>query len=252
MPPEYERNPLRAVGAVTRRRSSDKSAFLGTGFVARQEHAFLTAAHCIGDLKPDELLVECPEIPRVVPVKAVDLHPTADLALLTLDLVEGSGMRALWGLTTHDGRFDFASVGVDFFAYGFPESTMFGDDPPMPTARLFKGHIQRYLDHATPGGRYRYIAGELSIPAPAGLSGGPLLSDAGSYAYGLVTENLESYTTLDEVEQLRLGEKVVATTRYRRVITYGLALMFGEKGVAEWLNARIPPHPIHEGTPGWL
>jgi hypothetical protein len=194
--------------------------------------------------------VESPQIPRMTPIKSIEAHPTADLALLTLDMTEGTGLRPLWGLTTHDGRFNFA-FGLDFQAFGYPVGT-FGPEADMPTARLFKGHVQRYVDYVAPGGRYKYLAAELSIPAPVGLSGGPIFSDQGPYAYGLVTTNLESYTTLDEVEEILLDGQPVETQRLRKVISYGLALMFGSRDIAEWLNDRIRPHPVHKETRGWL
>lgn len=61
------------------------------------------------------------------------------------------------------------SIGEDFFAYGFPEDLLFGSGGS--PARLFTGHYQRFFDFDSPH-HHRYVAGEMSVPCPAELSGG--------------------------------------------------------------------------------
>jgi len=94
---------------------------------------------------------------------------------------------------------------------------------------------------------FQYAAMELNIACPRGLSGGPLfrVSEA-ERVMGLVTENLESTTALDEVEVVS-SQGMVERTEARKVITYGVALRLG--AVADWLDERVaahvPPHFPH-------
>jgi hypothetical protein len=54
---------------------------------------------------------------------------------------------------------------------------------------------------------------------------------------GIVTANLESTTTLDAVEEIQADGKERREV-YRKVITYGVALLLG--GVVDWLEQTIP------------
>lgn len=86
-------------------------------------------------------------------------------------------------------------------AYGFPTE---GPDPSSgaaPVSRLFVGHYQRFSEYSSPPG-YRYLAGEMSIPAPGGLSGGPVFrAEAPEMLTGMVTANHESYAITDSLEE---------------------------------------------------
>lgn len=65
----------------------------------------------------------------------------------------------------------------------------------------------------------------MSIPSPAGLSGGPLFRPgAQSLVTGLAAENFDSATTLDAHEEVS-EERGTVRTQYQRVISYGLAVM---------------------------
>jgi hypothetical protein len=127
------------------------------------------------------------------------------------------------------------SLGEQFHAFGYPEDV--AADVPGPTPRLFTGHFQRFFDYHSFAG-FRYPAGELSLPAPAGLSGGPLFRPgAPQMVTGLVAENFESRTTLESVEEVSGGgERTIHTTA--RVISYGVAVMLAPLG--EWLTEHVP------------
>ena len=58
---------------------------------------------------------------------------------------------------------------------GFPTEGPFDEAPaiPIPVPRLFLGYYQRFFKYPETS-RNRYLAGEMSIPAPGGLSGSPL------------------------------------------------------------------------------
>lgn len=106
------------------------------------------------------------------------------------------------------------SLGEEFFAFGFPEDSL-GPNQGHPTARLFKGHFQRFMQYKSHMG-YAYFAGELSTPCPGGLSGGPLFRpDAPEMLTGLVAENIEAATLLNSREVVQANSRVF--TRICRV-----------------------------------
>ena len=125
------------------------------------------------------------------------------------------------------------SLGEEFYAFGYPPS-VFGPSASEPTARLFTGNFQRFIDHQSHLG-YRYIAGEMSIACPQGLSGAPVFRPgAPVMLLGLVTENLQTYTALESVEEvIERGE--VRRTEVRNVINYGVTLMLHE--LQPWLDS---------------
>ena len=144
-------------------------------------------------------------------VEAIDRHPEADLAVLRVDRDAAQGVEPFWRALP-------ARFGEPFIAFGYPEN-VFGEDSGQPTARLFRGHYQRFFENHSRMG-YRYEAGEMSIPSPRGLSGGPLFRvGAPMYALGLAAENFQSTTGLE-------------------VISYGVAVMLAP--LEGWLDERLP------------
>ncbi len=129
------------------------------------------------------------------------------------------------------------SLGEDFMAYGYPADVL-GPEPDQPTERLFRGHYQRFMRYESLLG-YSYLAAEMSIPSPTGLSGGPLFRPgAHPMLVAMATENLDSTTYLETVEiEERPGQRT--EKRYERVIQYGVALILSD--VSEWLDTLIPP-----------
>jgi trypsin-like peptidase len=208
------------------RTESGKDILLGSCFSVRGSDMFLTAAHCVGKLDASALVVRSAGIPERRVVLRVVRHPSADLALLEVAKAEEEGVEPFVYAVSN------WSLGEDFFAFGYPED-VFGDYPGAPTPRLFKGHFQRFIQTYKSKLGYEYFAAELNIAAPAGLSGGPLFRAAAPVVLGIVTENLESTTFLDSVEQVFRDGQTTRTT-YQKVITYGVALMLSP--LKEWLN----------------
>jgi hypothetical protein len=241
-------NPLQAVATIWAREIKPEPLFLGSCFAFRSARTFLTAAHCVTGVEARQLaVVNVGEDRRVIwrGVSDVEEHPTADIAALrTLPMSDAAreviGEREaatedrtepFWGHVSNYG------IGEDFHAFGFPEN-IFGDEQRTPTPRLFKGNFQRFMEYESRHLRYRYFAGEMSIAAPAGLSGGPLFRPgAPPMVTALVTENLESTTFLDQVEQVISGD-ATQVTKYQRVISYGVALMLDR--VSDWLDDQAP------------
>jgi len=227
-------DPLRATGLIHLRRN-DAESYSGTCFAFRQSHVVLTAAHCVPP-EVSDVVVEFPH--RIERHDAVEVvrHPSADIAIATLHPApddDGTGYPkdAFWNCVGNWG------LGEEFMAYGFPTegaAQTYGS----PTPRLFVGHFQRFLRSGPHG---TYLAGEMSIPAPAGLSGGPVFRPgADVMVMGLVTSNVESYSVLHSVDEIDAsGNRYKEVSR--RVIHYGLALMLSD--LEDWLDEHIPHRP---------
>ncbi len=144
---------------------------------------------------------------------------------------EAAPTEPFWGSV---GNF---SLGEEFHAFGYPENVL-GQDARVPTARLFTGHYQRFFQYRSHAG-YEYLAGEMSIPSPAGLSGGPLFRPgAPQMVTALAAENFDSSTTLDAHEEVS-EERGTVRTQYQRIISYGLAVMLDP--LRDWFDELLPP-----------
>jgi hypothetical protein len=129
------------------------------------------------------------------------------------------------------------AIGPQFFAFGYPEDAMEGE-APSPKPRVFVGHYQRFFRHKSLHTGREYEAVELGIPAPGGLSGGPVFpQELVNLVSGLVTENYESTTRLQAVEDINAaGEK--RTIQYQTVISYGIAVLLDP--LRDWIEERVP------------
>ena len=96
-------------------------------------------------------------------------------------------------------------------------------DNSSPPGRYFRGNIQRFLVHESSHG-FKYHAAELSIGAPAGLSGGPvLLVGQVALLVGVVAENYESSTYLRTLEEFSEPGKEYRE-KVHSVINYAMAV----------------------------
>jgi hypothetical protein len=235
-------NPLNSIGiigAVNAAKSADRRVevdMLGSCFTFRQATTFLTARHCV----PDDISIGrlvMPGAPEPVPVASVEHHPHADLSIITIDqskLDYQPYWEPFWNFVAN------WQVGEEYMAFGYPTDTVVTEDPG-PTPRLFRGHYQRFWFHQA-GPRFRYLAGELSVAAPTGLSGGPVFRPTAQVVVtGMVASNIDSTTYTDEVvERTRDGE--TERTTLKRLVSYGVAVMLSELGA--WLDERIPAHRV--------
>ena len=225
-------NPLNAVGLVFQEREGTSNAFLGSCFAYHQQTHFLTAAHVVRDRPVEKIVVLSSREGVFCPLREVHIHPNADAAVLILKSAGREIVEPFWGCV---GNY---ALGEEYFAYGFPEDYR-GPKQGQPIARLFRGHFQRFMQYKSHMG-YNYVAGELSTPCPGGLSGGPLFRpEAPMMITGLVTENIEAATFLDE-EEVVLVDGSLVNEHYRRVINYGVAVMLDT--IEDWINEHVPPH----------
>lgn len=209
--------------------TSGDVALAGSAAVYRDRDTLLTAAHCIPEKM--RLFARLPgenSRPRIA--VHIERHPTADLALVKLDprttdeLVGQVYLRPS-GLLIEGG---------DFHGVGYPAEG--GSDGAV--GRYFKGHFQRrfVFDAMKP---YSYLAGEMSIPAPAGTSGcGLAYAQAPQELAAIVTTNHESYAIVDQFEEID-ADGTTARGEIRRVVSYGIAVML--LGMDDWLNEHSSP-----------
>lgn len=228
-------NPLSAVKTLVRQnvRTRAPGALLGSCFALRHRRHYLTAAHCVKGLPTEEVHVlgHTDGVAEYRTVSDVIIHPTADVAILTVVTRETDTSDPFWGTV---GNY---SLGEDFLAFGYPED-VFGANARTPTPRLFKGSFQRFFHYSSRLG-YRYLAGELSIGCPAGLSGGPLFRPgAHPMLLGLVAENHESTVALHSEETVE-ADGVTIRTRNLSVINYGICVMLHD--IKDWLDQHVPP-----------
>jgi hypothetical protein len=163
-------------------------------------------------------------------VEEVIRHDTADLCVLRLPRMDREPAEPFWGVV---GNYH---LGEQFHTFGWPEECP-GDTAP--TARLFTGYFQRFIPQHESHLGFKYAAGELSIPCPGGLSGGPLFRPAAPVMLtAMATENLDTYSVLDSVSEIQ-SDGTKYREESRRVISYGIALMLD--GVSEWLDDHVPP-----------
>jgi Trypsin-like peptidase domain len=221
--------PLNAAGLVYGA-DATTAQVLGTCAAYRSRDAWITAAHCI----PDEGEVRVH--PAVGPGQdersyaqpaTVVRHETIDLAILLLEPSPPSDYDDL----AYKGVAGQLIDGGDFMGVGFPVEGV--QNAPVP--RMFKGHFMRYFAYEAPAGGYKYLAAEMSIPAPPGLSGGALsLPSEPEQVFAIVTTNVDSEVVLDRTEEVERDG-----TTYRdsivRHISYGIAAMLiGQIG--DWLD----------------
>lgn len=212
-------DPRAAIGGLFHGRPD---RFLGSCFACVRPELFVTAAHCVDGVLAEECLVAVPRH-GMYAVTRLRTHSSADLALVTVDveraLVPGEPVPEFFLAWNSEN----VGIATDFLAFGYPEDFTVGG-VVAPTARLFKGHFQRGFEFKDRS--YRYEAYEMSIPAPPGLSGGPVFCSPVYEPLGVVTGNFESIWTVDEHEETESeGRRTI--TKTKRVIAYGICLALG-------------------------
>jgi hypothetical protein len=248
---QYSLDPTYAVAAVVQAESAeakrqlvsgdhegtvDDAQFRGTAFAFRDPSRFITARHCVDGASASDLVLSVRHAPRCIAVRGVQIHDTADLAVLDLGsdvwppAAPFMGVRSLTGL------------GTTVSAYGLPEDAPpQGDAARGPTPRLFRGHVQRFIDYQSQVIRgARYLAAELSFAVPVGLSGGPcyVYGERLQDVYAVAVENIRSATYSGETETIVHSGDRTETIRERDVVSYGIALVLWP--LVGWLDEVCP------------
>lgn len=206
----------------------ESGSFLGTCFAYRDSRVLVTAAHCVGNLPQDEIVAVWSPGPVVRRATVVTKHPEADIAVVSVPAAGDP-------IEVFSRIIPYQTLGEDFYSVGFTEVAP-PNAPRHPMARLYKGHFQTFYSYESFFG-YRYAAGEISIPAPGGLSGGPVfLPPDQRTVIAMVTENVNSALVLDSVEEVSEDGKEYKAL-YQSISRFGVVLMLAP--VAEWVDAQV-------------
>lgn len=231
--------PMKTVGALHTGPDFESGHFLGTCFAFQDRTSFLTAAHCVKSVEEQPLFVFGAFAgPDLRWVDSVITHDDADLAIVSCPNVN------------HDMVEPFTEIeatrwGDEFCAFGMPVDTQSFGAPHWgeavtsygPTPRFFRGHFQRSMTCHFSHLGYKYYAQEMSIGAPAGMSGGPVFSSRdGNVLLGVVTENRENSTQLHTITE-ESTEQGTLVERVHAVVNYGVCLTLYEH--REWLEEKV-------------
>lgn len=217
---------------------SKNNSFLGSCFIFRYPDKVITAYHCIKSKKIEDITLIFPgsNPKKIYSVKSINAHPTADLAVLDVPNINENEIT--W---PHCNIFDDKTLGLEITTFGYPQS--YSGSQPIPTPRVFKGYIQRFLNHNSYLG-FNYLAAELNFGCPGGLSGSPIFNSLHiGRLYGIITENFKSTTELDSVIEIDENGNSKKES-YHNIINYGLALWLPE--VEDWINNFVPPISAEE------
>ena len=226
-------NPTLAIGLLWHVEPDSQPRFLSSCFMLRWGHFFVAPSHCVGTLEPAQIRISSVTLLMTEPEEIIH-HGVADICVLRLPRLDFEPGDPFWGIT------DDYEPGKGFHALGWPEDCLAGisaamglpfpeGDPPWVKVRLVAGTYQRFIpQYASPHG-FAFVAGELSIPCPLGLSGGPLFRpETPPLVTGMVIGNLQTRSVPDSPAQVMKD----------RVIEYGVALMLDQ--VEGWLDEHIP------------
>lgn len=219
--------PRFATGPVYFAPPNGEWEFSGTGAMYLRPYVILTAAHCVPDVAGATFAFRSPMERSARTVEHVTRHPTIDLAALVTSkdaAVPPSGVYSEIGHSLVDGG--------DFIAFGYPA------EENTNVARMFKGHYQRHFQYRSPDGR-AYFAAELSIPAPAGLSGGPVSNAHRPQVLdAIVTANHDSSLVIDSYEEEE-RDGTISRGKITRVVSYGIAAMLVPNDVQNWIDTVV-------------
>jgi hypothetical protein len=229
-------NPLKAVGMVCSK--SKGMAVLGTCTAFRRPDFALTAAHCVDGYDPTDLWgLFLARGGNMRSVESLTFHEKADLCVLKLypgkdDDLGGYPSDAFWGSVGNFG------LGEEFMAYGFPvERGSVGPLVAEAAARLIRGSYQRFFSFGSPDG-YQFLAGEMSVAATSGMSGGPLFRPgAPPMLTALVVASIETAVEAYKRVEVKNGAETYIE-KVDRITEYGVALMLDP--VQKWLEECIP------------
>jgi hypothetical protein len=206
---------------------------LGTAFSFRSQSHFVTAAHCVDALEPDQIsVVGVFSQQRLVTARRVIRHPEADIAILVFDPTQFDTQPLLIPFDSVDCQH---TVGMDVDTLGYPID-VFGPRPTFPTLRYMKGHIQRYVKHD--GRRELPTKGiELSFFTDEGMSGAPVFRHGHSKSViGMVISNVASSIPSEQIEEHLDGDRYSRVV-YRNILRFGVALTLDR--VENWLNEQV-------------
>ena len=119
---------------------------------------------------------------------------------------------------------DTLPIGADVYTFGYPLTTkerrLEGDFRFRLQARYLQGYVTRSFDYE-PAGFGTTATYELDMPAPAGISGAPLLTLGSTEVVGVVYGSSD-VATVEELARVD-AETGARTPEIQRIVSFGLA-----------------------------
>lgn len=220
-------------------RDREPIAFCGTGFLLRD--VFVTCWHCVEKTpEPDHTYIGAARVNgHFVPWPLLDLEQDANGSDLALARVDAA---ATLGITlSSEGRL----LGHDVWTYGYPltEPRREADGLHFTLhGRALRGYATRTFDYRHP--RFGAVSSyELDMPAPAGLSGAPLLLSSTREVIGVVygshqvqVADAEEYG--QQTERVSIASVTFSLAHRSKTLRAARAKATQQKTLAEYLEAK--------------
>lgn len=192
---------------------------------------FLTAAHNIENLEPKDLMIGIVSVELdiyLLNIEKIIRHPEVDLALLKVHEEPESKLQFFQNVV----EFQFGSP---FGTWGVTLQESEGESKE-PIPRALTGNLQRLFKHTFK--TYSYLALELSIPIPPGMSGAPIFLQRSplEQVIGVATGTIGTETVLDYVVTVETPERREIEKNVR-IIQYGVGVYL--EPLLDWLRENI-------------
>lgn len=221
--------PYAAVQALLQcKKDGTPKCIAGSCFRLWSDNHYITAAHCVSNIAPDELRVmNCLCSTGDLQCIKIMAHPQADIAVLK---VTGQIPKSFEKFELYDKDF-YCGQQIHCFGMVCNSDGSFVD----ATQRVIGGITQRDFIHAD--GAYESKAIELSVPIPIGMSGGPaFVACKPGVAMGVGIASIKSEVVVSGFEEYENGT-LQQREKISEIIRYGVVLRLHT--VRDWLHEKM-------------
>lgn len=208
-------NPYASVQGLLKNNLEGPKSIIGSCFRLEAPNYYITASHCIGDLRPEEIFVaDVFSKDTDIPCITIQKHDRADLAILKVEDP----------IPQEYENFELLSsdnfCGTQIHCFGV--ITDWDGSPNNSPARVVGGIIQRDFEYKD--GNYESLCFELSSSIPKGMSGGPaFLASEPNIAIGVAIASIRSEVVVSAFEEYE-NDKIKERERISEITRYGVIL----------------------------
>ncbi len=203
----------------------DGKNILGSCFRLHSKNHYITASHCVGTRKPQEISVlNCLDMENDLRCESIHRHPKSDLAIIKISGTVPDTFEQ-FKLVERD-----TFVGTQIHCFGvIPDWSKERGDAP---CRVIGGIIQRDFNYKD--GDFESPSLELSSPIPKGMSGGPaFIANAPEEAIGVAIASIYSEVIMYQFKEYE-NEKLKEREKISEITRYGVILRL--KPFEAWIN----------------